>query len=73
MVAAELVTCDAAGMLLLHECRGGRGRGGDGVRRSDGGEVPTVLVAVTVNVYVVPSVSPLISASGGLPDMVVGA
>ena len=42
---------------------------------ADGGEVPTVLVAVTVNVYVVPSARPLTSAvvAGGLPDTMVGA
>ena len=42
---------------------------------ADGGEVPTRLVAVTVNVYVVPSPRPLTNAvvAGGLPDTVVGA
>ena len=42
---------------------------------ADGGEVPTTLVAVTLNVYVVPSPRPLTNAvvAGGLPDTVVGA
>ena len=44
-----------------------------GLEAAEGGLVPTELVAVTVNVYVVPLVSPLIGVLVDEPATVVGA
>ncbi len=46
-----------------------------GAEAADGADVPTAFVAVTVNVYAVPLVSPVTVAvvEGGLPETVTGA
>ena len=66
-----------AGRLLLHEVGAVPPVPPVGVTAFDGvdaGPVPTALVAVTVNVYVVPLVRPVTVAdgAGGLPVTVVG-
>jgi hypothetical protein len=45
-----------------------------GLEGADGGLVPIALVAVTVNVYAVPLVSPLtvVLVAGGFPDTITG-